>query len=414
MTLRPDETWHRLLNWTYGQTPSERLAAQVLYPEGFRDVDPSHPLGGPDGGKDALAVKDGKRWTMAAYFPRGERSFSNIKAKFLSDWTGVASNGADGMVFVTNQELRLAERRELTDSVDGPVELFHLERVAGILDRPDMQAVRAQYLFIDPATAATASPPREFREIVDSSPTPPSAPDHRMLCDGMLLLQVTALPVPAIARHPAASDPRATLNAASERARRTAADWPSNASLLARRLDEGWSAQGAHVWGAGHSTDDADTLVRTPTAALAFTTRACALRMDRTWPTPITDDRGQFVYYAAREAEVAAELLVTLAVIAEVFSAAGGTTDCDVALLMSAAPRGSHKLVASERAVDGGRFGEPAGYITPVAEVPPYHLDDGRFTFAAVADGYAVAKQLLGPWLVQFRGDDLFARLRNG
>ena len=176
MSLRPDETWHRLLNWTYGQAPSERLSGQILHAEGFRDIDPSHPLGGRDGGKDALAVRDGTRWIMASYFPRGQQPFADIQAKFLSDWAGVATNGVDGMAFVTNQELRLAERREMKDSVDGPVELLHLEKIAGILDRPEMHAVRARFLFIDPPAGIGSSPSRSFREIVDNSPTPPRRP----------------------------------------------------------------------------------------------------------------------------------------------------------------------------------------------------------------------------------------------
>ena len=53
MTLRWDETWHRLRDWTNGQGPSERLAGLVLLSERFTDLDPSHPLGGRDGGKDA-------------------------------------------------------------------------------------------------------------------------------------------------------------------------------------------------------------------------------------------------------------------------------------------------------------------------------------------------------------------------
>ena len=43
------ETWHRLLEWDKGQAPAERLAAVVLFSDGFRNVDPSHPLGGRDG-----------------------------------------------------------------------------------------------------------------------------------------------------------------------------------------------------------------------------------------------------------------------------------------------------------------------------------------------------------------------------
>jgi hypothetical protein len=70
MASRWDETWHRLRDWTNGQAPSERLAAQILLSDGFVGLDPSHPLGGKDGTKDAIAHKDGKRWLMAVYFPR--------------------------------------------------------------------------------------------------------------------------------------------------------------------------------------------------------------------------------------------------------------------------------------------------------------------------------------------------------
>ncbi len=109
---RPDETWHRLLKWTYGQAPSERLAAQILLAEGYTHLDPSHPLGGKDGGKDALCVKDGQTWLMAVYFPREQQGFGQIQTKFTGDFAGVAKNGAAGIAFVTNQELTLAERLE--------------------------------------------------------------------------------------------------------------------------------------------------------------------------------------------------------------------------------------------------------------------------------------------------------------
>lgn len=39
------ETFYRLLEWDKGQAASERLAALILEQEGFRDIDPSHPLG---------------------------------------------------------------------------------------------------------------------------------------------------------------------------------------------------------------------------------------------------------------------------------------------------------------------------------------------------------------------------------
>src|SRR2546425_4031801 len=125
------ETIARLQDWARGQAASERLAAQVLRLEGFKAVDPSHPLGGSDGLKDVVCEKEGNTWIGAAYFPRGQQSFSSIKAKFQGDLLGVSSNSAAGLAFVTNQELRLSEREELTRlGVPAMIDVLHLERVA--------------------------------------------------------------------------------------------------------------------------------------------------------------------------------------------------------------------------------------------------------------------------------------------
>ena len=144
---RWDETWHRLREWTGPSGAAERLAAQVLLDQGFTDLDPSHPLGGKDNKADARARRDDMDWVAGVYFPRGQQSFNDIKDKFVSDFHGVAANDADAFVFVTNQELRLAERRALAVAVDGRIMIFHLERVA-ILDRPAMHRVREQFLGI--------------------------------------------------------------------------------------------------------------------------------------------------------------------------------------------------------------------------------------------------------------------------
>jgi hypothetical protein len=149
-TPRWDETWHRLREWTAGQAPSERLAAQVLLAEGYSGLDPSHPLGGKDGGKDASCEKNGDHWVMGVYFPRGQQSFSEVKKKYLSDLQGAFTNDAKGFAFVTNQELMLAERRELADKSNGlKVELYHLERLTALLDSPVLAATRKQFLGID-------------------------------------------------------------------------------------------------------------------------------------------------------------------------------------------------------------------------------------------------------------------------
>ena len=94
-------------------------------------------------------MKGGKRWVMAVYFPRGQEKFESIRDKLLHDLEGVARNGADGLVFVTNQELTLGERKTLKDLADHTVvELYHLERVTAILDQPHMASVREQFLEI--------------------------------------------------------------------------------------------------------------------------------------------------------------------------------------------------------------------------------------------------------------------------
>ncbi len=165
MSNRWDETWHRLREWTNGQGPSERLAAQVLLGDGYENLDPSHPLGGPDGGKDALCRKDGRTLVMAVYFPRGQQTLSAIRKKLVDDLHGVASNGADALVFVTNQELSLGDRDALKLAAGSVgVELFHLDRVTTILDQPKMVAVRRQFLGIADGQDA-AGPLRRFLHI---------------------------------------------------------------------------------------------------------------------------------------------------------------------------------------------------------------------------------------------------------
>ena len=144
------ETFNRLPNWDRGQAPSERLAAILLSKEGFKGIDPSHPLGGKDGLKDMTLSFDGKRWIGAVYFPRGQQSFSDIKEKFAHDLDGVKANNAEGLAFVTNQELRLGERKilsELMPEVD--VQIYHLERITSLLNTPSFYGIRMEFLDIE-------------------------------------------------------------------------------------------------------------------------------------------------------------------------------------------------------------------------------------------------------------------------
>lgn len=144
------ETFYRLLEWDKGQATSERLAALILEQEGFRDIDPSHPLGGKDGGKDMLCEFNNFKWIGAAYFPRSQQSFNEIKKKYRHDLEGVYRNEAKGIAFITNQELSLMERKileEMDKTVD--VRIYHLERIANILNTPKMYGIRLEYLEIE-------------------------------------------------------------------------------------------------------------------------------------------------------------------------------------------------------------------------------------------------------------------------
>lgn len=144
------ETFNRLLNWDRGQAPSERLAAIILSKEGFNGVDPSHPLGGKDGLKDMTLSSDGKRWIGAVYFPRGQQSFPDIKKKFAHDLDGVKANNAEGLAFVTNQELRLGERKILTELMpEVDVQIYHLERIASLLNTPSFYGIRMEFWDIE-------------------------------------------------------------------------------------------------------------------------------------------------------------------------------------------------------------------------------------------------------------------------
>lgn len=164
-TPRWDETWHRLREWTNDQGPSERLAAQILLSEGFSDLDPSHPLGGKDGGKDAQCTRMGQPWIMGVYFPRGQQSYLDIKKKFLNDVTGAKGNGAVGFAFVTNQELTLSERKELKEiDKDVQIEIYHLERITAILDSASLAATRKQFLGIDYLEDVTSEKIEQLRD----------------------------------------------------------------------------------------------------------------------------------------------------------------------------------------------------------------------------------------------------------
>ena len=144
------ETCDRLLHWTEHQKASERLAGVTLIHEGFVGLDPSHPLGGRDGGKDAICSKEGTSYTVAAYFPNGQKEFNSTLRKFLKDCESVEKNNSDGIIFFTNQHLSLTDRESLKSaSPTKHVEIYHLERIGELLNTPSMYGVRLEFLSIE-------------------------------------------------------------------------------------------------------------------------------------------------------------------------------------------------------------------------------------------------------------------------
>lgn len=144
-----------LRDWEGGDTRAERLAAAILKLDGYEDIDPQHPMGGPDGGRDIVCFKGGRKYVAAVYFPKGQKSFAQIRRKFENDLDGVIKAGAQGIAFVTNQKLSQAQRKALAKIAgkSGVVcEPIHRERMRVHLDAPAGYGIRLDFLRIEMTT----------------------------------------------------------------------------------------------------------------------------------------------------------------------------------------------------------------------------------------------------------------------
>jgi len=143
-----DETWYRLKEWTKGSKEAERLASQTLRFEGFKFLDPSHPLGGPDQGKDIICHKDDKTFLIAVSFSKNDLSWSKLKKKFTDDLKNLKEQ--QGFIFFSNQEISVTKRQELKN-IDSEIEIdiYHLERISQALNSPSCYGVRLEFLDID-------------------------------------------------------------------------------------------------------------------------------------------------------------------------------------------------------------------------------------------------------------------------
>lgn len=138
-----------LRDWRHGPVQAERLCAGLLRAEGYQDVDPQAPLGGPDGAKDILAKREGELWVAAAFFPATGQRPRQIAKKFQDDSAGVGRNDAYGFVFFVNQRMTVGDRKDLAENCTFPVEIYHLERIRSVLDAPRGYGLRLEHLGIE-------------------------------------------------------------------------------------------------------------------------------------------------------------------------------------------------------------------------------------------------------------------------
>jgi fido (protein-threonine AMPylation protein) len=146
------DTEYKLKLWRGDQIGAERLSATILHIDGFSAVDPQCPLGGPDGLKDVLCEKNNWSYVAAVYFPTSDKKFRELRDKFFSDMEGVQKNSADGIVFLTNQQLSPTQRTELANhatKLGHKSIIYHLERIRALLDSPSGYGARLEFLDID-------------------------------------------------------------------------------------------------------------------------------------------------------------------------------------------------------------------------------------------------------------------------
>lgn len=142
-------TYQILINWDKGQAFAERMSAKIIGIEGYTEIDPQSPVGGPDGTKDIICYRDGKKYVVGCYFPNGQKEFKDIQVKFTGDIEGVTKNNAQGFVFITNQKITPGERITLCQNQSFDTTIIHGESVCSILDSPKGYGVRLEYLGIE-------------------------------------------------------------------------------------------------------------------------------------------------------------------------------------------------------------------------------------------------------------------------
>jgi len=162
-------TDERLRNWLdSNQLDRERLALAVIKTDKrFKDVQPRHPRGGPDGGRDIQAIYEGKEVFIAVGFLNSandsDKDRKKTIRKFKSDLKRAKEKCKDlqNFIFITNVNLTITQKQKAIEHArDKDIylcDIYDRERLRIILDSPDGFAIRYQYLRISLSEAEQAA-----------------------------------------------------------------------------------------------------------------------------------------------------------------------------------------------------------------------------------------------------------------
>ena len=166
----PFDTDERLKSYLdTNQLARERLCLAVLaLDKRFTEVNPRHPRGGPDGGRDIEAVFRQEQRVFGAVGFVNQANDSDeqkkiIRKKFGDDLKSALAVAPkpEVFVFLTNVNLTIGEKDELVREAKakrlGHAEIFDRERIRIALDSPDGFAARFQYLAISMSEEEQAS-----------------------------------------------------------------------------------------------------------------------------------------------------------------------------------------------------------------------------------------------------------------
>jgi hypothetical protein len=128
------------------------MSAGLLTLAGFTQVEPQQPLGGPDGGRDIVCRRDGRKFVAACYFPGKSVTFSAVSKKFNLDLTAALKHTPQGFVFLTNQSLTAKQRDKFRQKArESSLECDVMDREAcrNYLDEPRGYGLRLEHLGIE-------------------------------------------------------------------------------------------------------------------------------------------------------------------------------------------------------------------------------------------------------------------------